>query len=320
MAVLIFVENNEGSIKKAGLEAVFYGSETAKILDTNSIVVTYGEISDDELSDLGQYGADRVIVARGITQVDGQQLVRFVSDVVENNEVDTVVMGMNPTGNTLAPRLTVRMNAGSVTGVISLPNTDNGFEVTKNVYAGKARANYKVTVDKRVLTIMPNTFSFEATAGSATVEIWGGDAGAPGVKIREVKKAGGAIPLPEAERVVSGGRGLKGGENWGMVEELATLLDAQLACSRPVADMDWRPHHEHVGQTGIAIRPDLYIAIGISGAIQHLAGVNGSKVIVVVNTDPEAPFFKAADYGIIGDAFDVVPKLVEAAKAFNASK
>ena len=320
MAVLVFVENNEGIIKKAGLEAVYYASETAKILGTECIAATYGDISDEELSGLGKYGASKVIVAKGITQVDGQQLARFVGDVVENNDVDTVVMGMNPTGNTLAPRITVRMNAGSVTGVISLPNTDNGFVVTKNVYAGKARANYKVIADKRVLTIMPNTFSFEAGDGTASVEAWAGDAGAPGVTVIEVKKAGGAIPLPEAERVVSGGRGLKGAENWGMVEELAELLDAQLACSRPVADMDWRPHHEHVGQTGIAIRPDLYIAIGISGAIQHLAGVNGSKVIVVINTDPEAPFFKAADYGIIGDAFDVVPKLNEAAKAFNASK
>jgi len=320
MAVLVFVENNEGTIKKAGREAVYYASETAKILGTNCMAATYGEISDDELSELGQYGVDRVMVAKGITQVDGQQLSRFVNDVVENNSIDTVVMAMNPTGNTLAPRLAARLNAGSVTGVTSLPNIDNGFSVTKNVYAGKASAKYKVNADKRVLTIMPNTFSFEAAPGSATVEIWAGDAGEPGVKVKEIKKAGGAVPLPEAERVVSGGRGLKGPENWEMVEELATLLDAQLACSRPVADMDWRPHHEHVGQTGIAIRPDLYIGLGISGAIQHLAGVNGSKVIVVVNTDPEAPFFKAADYGIIGDAFDVVPKLIEAAKAFNASK
>ena len=320
MAVLVFVENNEGTIKKAGLEAVHYASETAKILSTECIAATYGNISDEELSGLGKYGASKVIVAKGITQVDGQQLARFVGDVVENKGVDTVVMAMNPTGNTLAPRLTVRMDAGSVTGVLSLPNTDNGFVVTKNVYAGKASAKYKVTADKRVLTIMPNTFSFEAGDGTAIVEAWAGDAGTPGVTVKEVKKAGGAIPLPEAERVVSGGRGLKGGENWGMVEELAELLDAQLACSRPVADMDWRPHHEHVGQTGIAIRPNLYIAIGISGAIQHLAGVNGSKVIVVVNTDAEAPFFKAADYGIIGDAFEVVPKLVEAAKVFNANK
>jgi electron transfer flavoprotein alpha subunit len=320
MAVLVFVENNEGTIKKAGLEAVHYASKTAKILHTECIASTYGEISDDELSALGQYGADRVIVAKEITQADGQQLTRFLSDVVEKNGIDTVVMAMNPTGYTIAPRLSVKMNAGSVTGVISLPNIDNGFVVEKNVYAGKAMANYKVIADKRVLTIIPNTFIFEPAPGSATVEIWGGDAGAPGVTVKEVKKAGGAVPLPEAERVVSGGRGLKGPENWGMVEELADLLDAQLACSRPVADMDWRPHHEHVGQTGIAIRPDLYIAIGISGAIQHLAGVNGSKVIVAINTDPEAPIFKEADYGIIGDAFDVVPQLVEAAKVFNASK
>jgi len=320
MAVLVFVENNSGTIKKAGFEAAYYGSETAKLLGKECIAATYGEVSDEELSALGNYGVSKVVVAKSITQIDGQQLVRFVGDVVDKNGIDTVVMGMNPTGNTLAPRLTARMNAGSVTGVVSLPSLENGFVVTKNVYSGKAKANYKVIADKRVLTIMPNTFNFEVGEGVASVEVWDGDAGEPGVKVREVKKAGGAIPLPEAERVVSGGRGLKGGENWGMVEELAQLLDAQTACSRPVADMDWRPHHEHVGQTGIAIRPNLYIAIGISGAIQHLAGVNASKVIVVINTDPEAPFFKAADYGIIGDAFDVVPKLVEAAKAYNANK
>ena len=320
MSVLVFIENSEGVLKKAAFEAVFYASETAKILGTSCIAATYGEISDEELKKVGKYGAEKIIVAKVITQIDGQQMSRFLADIAENDGVDTVVLVNNPTGNTVAPRVSVKLNAGAVTGVIGLPNIENGFVVAKNVYSGKAFGNVKVTADKRVLSILSNSFDVQSGDGEASVENWMGEAGTPGVKSLEVKKAGGAVPLPEAERVVSGGRGLKGPENWGMIEELAKELDAQTACSRPVADMDWRPHHEHVGQTGLTIRPNLYIAIGISGAIQHLAGVSGSKVIVVVNTDPEAPFFKAADYGIIGDAFEVVPKLIEAAKAFNAGK
>jgi electron transfer flavoprotein alpha subunit len=226
---------------------------------------------------------------------------------------------MDPTGRSVAPRVAVRQNAGMVSGVVAFPELTNGFSVKRNVFSGKAQGVYAIKTDKRVIGVMANSFAIQANDASAEVIEWNGDAGSSKINVVETKKAGGAVPLPEAERVVSAGRGLKGPENWGMVEELAGLLDAQTACSRPVADMDWRPHHEHVGQTGIAIRPNLYIAVGISGAIQHLAGVNGSKVIVVVNTDPEAPFFKAADYGIVGDAFEVVPKLIEAAKAFNAN-
>lgn len=314
MSVLVFVDNNEGSIKKAGLEAVYYASKTASKLGTDCIAATFGEIDNSKLSDLGKVGASKVFLAKNISSPDGQQLTRFISDVATSNGVDTVIFAMDPNGRTVAPRVAMRLKAGMVNGVIDFPKTDGGFSVVRNVYSGKAKAIFKFTSEKRVIGIMANSFSVEEGDGQAGIEEWNGDAGAAGVKVIETKKAGGAIPLPEAERVVSAGRGLKGPENWGMIEELAQLLDAQTACSRPVADMDWRPHHEHVGQTGIAIRPNLYIAIGISGAIQHLAGVNGSKVIVVVNTDPEAPFFKAADYGIIGDAFEVVPKLIEAAK------
>jgi electron transfer flavoprotein alpha subunit len=319
MAVLVVIENTDGVIKKAALEACGYGSKTAELLGTSCIAATYGEISEDALSEVGKYGVSKVIVAPQINRVDGQQLTRFFGEVIESNGIQTVVMAQNPTAHMVMPRLAARLNAGLVTGVVSYPDLSNGFAVEKNVYSGKAKARFTISSDKQLLALMPNTFSAEPTEGSVGIEVWNGDPGVPGLTVREVKKAGGAVPLPEAERVVSGGRGLKGPENWGMIEELAGLLDAQTACSRPVSDMDWRPHHEHVGQTGIAIRPNLYIAVGISGAIQHLAGVNGSKVIVVINSDPEAPFFKAADYGIVGDAFDVVPKLIEAVKAFKAN-
>lgn len=320
MSVLVFVDNNEGSIKKTALEAIFYGSQTAKILNSECIVCTYGDIDNASLEALGNYGANKVIVAKNIKVNDGQMLTQFVSDIADANNVDTIIFPMDPTGRSVAPRVAIRQNAGMVSGVIGLPDISNGFVVKRNVFSGKAQGDYTIKSPKRVIGIMGNAFVIESSDAIASVEDWSGDAGESRIKIIETKKAGGSVPLPEAERVVSAGRGLKGPENWGMIEELAELLDAQTACSRPVADMDWRPHHEHVGQTGIAIRPDLYIAVGISGAIQHLAGVNGSKVIVAINTDPEAPFFKAADYGIVGDAFEVIPKLIEAAKEYNASK
>jgi len=212
------------------------------------------------------------------------------------------------------------LKAGHVAGVIALPEMDGGFKVKCNVFSGKAQAWVEIKSAIKVINHLPNSIPVDTSTGTATVEEYQGDLGTSKITVKETRKAGEGVPLPEAERVVSAGRGMKGPENWGMIEELAKELKATTACSRPVADMHWRPHHEHVGQTGVAIRPDLYIAIGISGAIQHLAGVNGSKVICVINSDPEAPFFKAADYGIVGDAFTVVPQLIEAAKKFNAEK
>jgi electron transfer flavoprotein alpha subunit len=221
----------------------------------------------------------------------------------------------------IAPRVAARLNAGYVPGATSLPETTSGFAVNKNVFSGKAIASIEVKSAQKVLSVLPNSFGLSQEGADASVEGFNADLGVAGVKVRQVKKeVKDGVPLPEADIVVSAGRGMKGPENWGPVEELAKELGAATACSRPVADIGWRPHHEHVGQTGVAIRPNLYIAIGISGAIQHLAGVNGSKTIVVINTDAEAPFFKAADYGIIGDAAEVLPKLIEAAKAYNASK
>jgi electron transfer flavoprotein alpha subunit len=222
------------------------------------------------------------------------------------------------TAKAIAPRLSVRLNAGLVSGATDVPNESNAIRV--NVFSGKAFGFVKVNSAKRIISLLPNSIQPEITGSACGVEEINSGAATGRIKLITTKKPEGEIPLPEAELVVSAGRGLKGPENWGMVEDLAKSLGAATACSRPVADIGWRPHHEHVGQTGVAIRPNLYIAAGISGAIQHLAGVNGSKVIVVINTDQEAPFFKAADYGVIGDAFEVLPKLTEAIRKFKAGQ
>lgn len=318
MSVVVFVSTNEGRIPKAGFEAVSYGNKIAAQSGTTATVVTYGNLSSDDAAKLGNFGASKVLVARNLTVADSSQLSKLVAAAVDNEGADVVVTALDPTGKEVAPRVAARLGAGMVTGAVSLPNTDGGFTVKKNVFSGKAVAEVKINSAKKVVAIMPNSITPEATGGTAEVSDFNAEVGAATITVKERKGTGGALSLPEAELVVSAGRGLKGPENWGMIEDLASALNAATACSRPVADVGWRPHHEHVGQTGVAIRPNLYIAVGISGAIQHLAGVNSSKVIVVVNTDPEAPFFKAADYGIIGDAFDVVPKLVEAAKKFKA--
>jgi electron transfer flavoprotein alpha subunit len=228
-----------------------------------------------------------------------------------------LVLSNNLTGKSVAPRLSVALKAGLVTGASGLPDTSNGFVVKKAVFSGKAFANISITTAVKIIAISPNSYKTVAGAGTAEVVAVSGPDIAPQVKVSSTQKVTGQVPLSEAELVVSGGRGLKGPENWGMVEDLAGLIGAATACSRAVADAHWRPHHEHVGQTGGSIAPNLYVAIGISGAIQHLAGVNRSKVIVVINKDPEAPFFKAADYGIVGDAFEVVPKLIDAVKQFK---
>jgi electron transfer flavoprotein alpha subunit len=225
-----------------------------------------------------------------------------------------IVFSNNVDGKAIAPRLSVRLKAGLVPGAVALPETGNGFVVKKTVFSGKAFANIAINTDIKIIALNPNAYKIVAGEGTAEVVTANVTVDAPKVKVVKVSKASGEVPLTEAEVVVSAGRGMKGPENWGIVEDLAKTLHAALACSRPVADAHWRPHNEHVGQTGIAIAPNLYIAIGISGAIQHLAGVNRSKVIVVINKDPEAPFFKAADYGIVGDAFEVVPKMTAAIK------
>ena len=311
--VLVYINSTTG-LSKAALETVTYG----KKLSGGVTVITNGSASNEQLAQLGEYGASKVLVDRSVDGEDPQQLARLIAAVADQVAASTVIFSHDIYGKAVAPRLSVRMNAGLIAGAIAVPEADGSVKV--NVFSGKAVGFVKVASAKQIISLLPNSIQPEKTGSACSVEETNGLAGTSAIKVLETKKPEGSIPLPEAELVVSAGRGLKGPENWGMIEELATALGAATACSRPVADIGWRPHHEHVGQTGVAIRPNLYIAVGISGAIQHLAGVNGSKVIVVVNTDKDAPFFKAADYGVVGDAFEVVPRLVEAVKRFKATQ
>jgi electron transfer flavoprotein alpha subunit len=311
--VLVFIDQQDGHIKKASFEAASYGAEVAKLLGTNAEAVLLGNVSDD-LSSLGNYGITKVhtVADASLNNFDAQVFTKVIAQAAEN--ADVVVFSNNTTGKAIAPRLSVRMKAGLVSGAAALPDLSNGFTVKKTVFSGKAFANITVTTAKKIIALNPNSFSVVTTGGTAEVAAFAATIDAAKVQVVSTDLVKGDVPLGEADIVVSGGRGLKGPENWGMITDLATLLGAATACSRPVADIHWRPHHEHVGQTGLAIAPNLYIAVGISGAIQHLAGVNRSKVIVVINKDPEAPFFKAADYGIVGDAFEVMPKIIEAVR------
>ncbi len=312
MSTIVFIDTRGDKVPKAAQEAVTYASQLAGGPVT---AITFG--NSTFLASLGAQGASKVIVARGVNTVDGQQLTKLVCDVASKEGANTIVCVHDTTGKAVAPRVAARLKAGHVAGAIALP-VDGKFK--RNVFSGKAQAWIQVTSAIKVISLSPNSIPVAKGEGTAAVEEYSGDLGSPRIMVKELRKAGTGIPLPEAEIVVSAGRGMKGPENWAGIEELAQLLGGATACSRPVADMHWRPHHEHVGQTGVAIRPNCYIAIGISGAIQHLAGVNQSKVIAVINKDPEAPFFKAADYGIVGDAFEVLPKLIEAAKKLNAER
>lgn len=323
MSVIVFAEHSEGAFKKKSLEAVQYAADIAKAMGTTATAVALGTVGEEQMRDLGKYGATKVLhVADGrLNQFSARAAAKAIITAAQKESAKVIIATHDVMGRMIAPRVAARLNAGLVAGAIAQPDLSNGFTVRKGVFAGKAFADVKVNSDVKVITLMPNTFPVKAGEGSAQVEKLdvSFDDKDFSVKVNATNKITGTVPLTEAELVVSGGRGLKGPENWGVLENLAGALGASLACSRPVADSHWRPHHEHVGQTGGTIRPNLYIAVGISGAIQHLAGVNGSKTIVVINKDPEAPFFKAADYGIVGDALTIVPKLTEAVKKFKAS-
>ncbi len=311
--VLIYIDQADQEIKKASLEAISYGAALAKQMGTTAEAFILGTVKDD-LSQLGKYGATKV------HQVSNDQLNHFdarvnatvAAEVAKSIGAEVIVFAHNTNGKAIAPAVAVKLGAGIVTGASALPKTDGGFVVTKTVFSGKAFASIKIDTAIKVISINQNSFGIQTTEGTASVNALNITVPASSIKITSVDKVQGEIPLTEASLVVSGGRGLKGPENWGILLDLAKALGASTACSRPVSDADWRPHHEHVGQTGIQIAPNLYIAIGISGAIQHLAGVNRSKTIVVINKDPEAPFFKASDYGVVGDAFEVVPALTAA--------
>ena len=310
MPVLIFIDSSEGHVKKASLEAITYGAKVAEQLGTVAEGVVLGNTNED-LAALGKYGVKKIhhVNDASLAHLDAQVYTNVIAQVANSIGAKVIIFSNNVDGKAIAPRLSAKLKAGLVSGAVALPETGNGFTVKKTVFSGKAFANVSINTEVKIISLNPNAYKTVAGEGSAEVIAFTANIPPASVKVTNVTKASGEVPLTEAEVVVSAGRGLKGPENWGMVEDLAKTLHAALACSRPVADAHWRPHNEHVGQTGIAIAPNLYIAIGISGAIQHLAGVNRSKVIVVINKDPEAPFFKAADYGIVGDAFDVVPKL-----------
>ena len=310
---LVYI-NSANGLSKAALETVTY----AKKLGGDVAVVTNGAADSATLAALGNYGASVVLQDNSLDGQDHAQLVQLVAAAAQKVGAQTIIFSHDLIGKAVAPRLSVRLKAGLVAGAVALPEANGNIKV--NVFSGKAFGYVQVKSAQRIISLLPNSIQPENNASSCSVEAFSAQAGASAIKVLATKKPEGAIPLPEAELVVSAGRGLKGPENWGIVEDLANALGAATACSRPVADIGWRPHHEHVGQTGVAIRPNLYIAAGISGAIQHLAGVNGSKVIVVINTDAEAPFFKAADYGIVGDAFEILPRFTEAVKKFKAAQ
>ena len=316
MPVLVFIDTAEdGHIKKASFEAMSYAAKLAEQMSEAAEGVVLGPVSAD-LASLGKYGLKKIHHAQqeALAHFDAQTESKLIAELAKSIGAKVIVFSNNVDGKALAPRVSARLKAGLVSGAVALPDTSNGFVVRKNVFSGKAFANVSINTDIKVIALNPNAYKATEGEGQAEVVAFNSNVEAGRIKVIKTNKSSGEVPLTEAEVVVSAGRGMKGPEHWGIVEELAHVLHAATACSRPVADAHWRPHNEHVGQTGIAIAPNLYIAIGISGAIQHLAGVNRSKVIVVINKDPEAPFFKAADYGIVGDAFEVVPKMTAAIK------
>lgn len=322
MSVLVLVEGAEGQLRKSSLETASYASQVATALNTTASALAIGNINEEELKRLGRQGITTVYAAKDARLPDfvPTAYVKIIADVVTRTNTTILILANSSIGTAVGSRLAVRLDAGLVTNVVSFPHiSEAAFTVTKGVFSGKAFAQVSLTGARKIIAVKKNTFDITDQEGTAviepiTVELTENDlVGAPEKTI----KATGDILLSEADIVVSGGRGMRGPENWHLLEDLAKALGAATACSKPVSDVGWRPHHEHVGQTGITISPNLYIAAGISGAIQHLAGVNSSKVIVVINKDPEAPFFKAADYGIVGDVTEVLPKLTEAVKALH---
>jgi electron transfer flavoprotein alpha subunit len=319
MSVLVYTELADGQFKKSSLEAIFYGSKVAAQVGASMTVLAIGSASDDELAKAGNYGATKVLHAnaQNLASENIMAYSKVLSETAKSLSAQIVISAKSSLADAVMARAAGALKGGLVGNVVELPNTSSGFKVKRSIFTGKAFAETTITSEVKFIAIKKNVLPLEETSNSATVEKLSVDTGnlTESSKVLETIKASGTVSLPEADLVVSGGRGMKGPENWQPLLDLAEALGAATACSKPVSDLDWRPHHEHVGQTGVKVAPNLYIACGISGAIQHLAGVNSSKVIVVINKDPEAPFFKAADYGIVGDVFDVLPKLTAAVKA-----
>ncbi len=322
MAVLIYTENFDGKFKKSSYELVSYGVEIAKQEGTEAIAVTIGNVDESALKELGNYGAKKVIKVGNdeLKDFSAKAYTAVIEQVAKNIGANVILFGNNPSGRAIAPRLSVKLNAGLVAGAVAIPSSLAPFTVRKRAFSGKAFADVVVNSDTKVVTLSQNSYKIVEAKEDISIEDFTAEIpeGAYAVKPIEVVKSTGKLSVTDADILVSAGRGLKAAENWGMIEEMAEIMGAGISCSRPVSDLGWRGHDEHVGQTGKVVAPNLYIAVGISGAVQHLAGVNSSKIMVCINTDADAPFFEAADYGIIGDAFDVVPKLNEALKKFYA--
>lgn len=320
MSVLVYTESENGKLKKTALEAASYAKGVAQMMGTT---VTAIAINTENALELGKYGVDKVLLVKTdkLTNFNAKAYADTISQAAEKEKAAVVIISSSANAKFMAPLLAIKLNAGYAPNVVALPESTNPFKVKRTAFTNKAFAITEISTETKLVGLSKNSYGLKENNAQATEEAFNptlSDADFT-TKVESVDKASGKVTIADADIVVSGGRGLKGPENWGMIEELASVLGAATACSKPVSDLGWRPHGEHVGQTGKPVASNLYIAVGVSGAIQHLAGINASKVKVVINNDPEAPFFKAADYGVVGDAFEVVPKLIEKLKEFKAN-
>lgn len=319
MSILIYAESTEGKFKKVALELASYAKQVAASMGTTVTALT---INASDVSELGKYGVDKVLKVTNdqLSKFNAKAYADVVRQAAQKESAKIIIVSSTTDSLYLAPLVAVPLEAGYASNVVALPVSTQPFQVKRNAFSSKGFAVTEIESDVKIIALAKNSFGLKESAAAATVEDFSPSLNAEdfSIKVENVEKVTGQVAIADAEVVVSGGRGLKGPENWGMIEELAQVLGAATACSKPVSDLDWRPHSEHVGQTGKPVAANLYIAVGISGAIQHIAGINGSKVKVVINSDPDAPFFKVADYGVVGDAFEVVPKLIEKLKEFKA--
>jgi electron transfer flavoprotein alpha subunit len=318
MSVLVYIENWNEKFKKSTYELVSFGSRLAETVGGSLSILSIGDVADEDLKTLGNYGATHVLRLPGNMNLDDKTFASIIAGAAKQTEASVIVMAHNFTGKAIAPRVAVRLNAGLVSAVNGLPVSVSPFVVSKKAFSGKSMVQAEITSTIKVITLSQNTAGIVEKKTEVNIEVMPSVSIYPATQVLSSEVQSGKILLSEADVVVSGGRGMRSAENWKPLEELAEVLGAATACSRPVSDEGWRPHHEHVGQTGKVVAPNLYFALGISGAIQHLAGISSSKVIVAVNKDPEAPIFTAADYGVIGDLQAVLPKMTEAFRKLKA--
>jgi electron transfer flavoprotein alpha subunit len=316
MSVLVFADSTDGKFKKTSFEVVSYGKKVAEQLASNLVVLT---INASDASELYKYGATNVVAVSNdaLFPFNAKEYAEVIVAAAQKENATVVVMDSSINSLYVSPLIAVSLDAGYASNTVATPSSTNPFTIKRKAFSNKAFSNTIISSEIKVIGLAKNSFGIHENPVTGSLENFDVQVASSGVKSEKVERVTGKVTIADADTVVSAGRGMKGPENWGMIEELAAVLGAATACSKPVSDLGWRPHGEHVGQTGKPVASNLYIAIGISGAIQHLAGINASKVKVVINTDPEAPFFKAADYGIVGDAFEVIPSLIEKLKAFK---